>query len=242
MREHHSDENHDSFPAQRSTCSLLSCVAGKVWQLDGAPRSRFSPACPGESISRCSSRPGGAAHVHPGPLRALCDSTGHLARCRAHFQSGSYCGPVFLGRGGNHVCEHFERRRSFESHWSCGSEMISHKQSSNRVSCVVLRNAERPVHQLGVSQILFFFFFFLAIVSQFSATTKQHPSREKPTSLLSGTANSHFSLSTPPDEVRASVEYAVATPAIPRVSGVVVSGERIRPVQLEPASMKQAAN
>lgn len=40
--------------------------------------------------------------------------------------------------------------------------------------------------------------------------------RRKPTSLLRGTANSHFSFSTPPDEVRASVEYAVTTPAIPR--------------------------
>jgi hypothetical protein len=38
---------------------------------------------------------------------------------------------------------------------------------------------------------------------------------KRPTSVESGTANSHFSLSTPPDEVRASVEYAVATPAIP---------------------------
>lgn len=48
----------------------------------------------------------------------------------------------------------------------------------------------------------------------------------KPTSWLRGTANSHFSLSTPPDEFNASVEYAVATPAIPEDFEAVTGEEQ----------------
>lgn len=53
------------------------------------------------------------------------------------------------------------------------------------------------------------------LAPSFPAAWAAFPVGGEPTSLLRGTANSHFSLSAPPDEVNASVEYAVATPAIP---------------------------
>lgn len=147
--EHHSGENRDSFLAQRSTCSLLASVAGRGWQLGEAPHSQSSPACPGESISR-SSDPGHVP-VHPDHL---CDSPGRLARCRAHFRAGSYCGPVYLDRYGSRVREHFSRRRSFESRWSCDSEPIAHERLS-RGSFVISRNAEHPVTEGSVRVLLY---------------------------------------------------------------------------------------
>lgn len=113
---------------------------------------------------------------------------------------------------------------SFVSRWSFDSYSISHGQSWNRGRSVVLRNAGlcpmyamisyKISHSVPVTLLLHFSSF---------PFKKQVRIRWRPTSLPIGTEKSHFSLSTPPDEVRASVEYAVATPAIPRVEGVYTS-------------------